>query len=232
MKKLFAILGFLFALFLITNNLEADAYQIQADIKTKRIPAGTKLELEMANSVLSESLSQGDMFSAYLTRDVRTVSTMILPRGTIVRGNVSKVTESKRPYRSAVLYLNFDHVVAPNGQQLPIKAGLCEDFNLTDNGGIKGGGNYGTKVKKNWSKSGAIIKKSTKWGITSGEDLFKGGKYLVTPFAAIGGTIAGAGYFVGVSVADLFKKGEDVYIQKGEVFNILLLEALDVPVSE
>ena len=232
MKKLFAILGFLFALFLITNNLEADAYQIQADIKTKRIPAGTKLELEMANSVLSESLSQGDMFSAYLTRDVRTVSTMILPRGTIVRGNVSKVTESKRPYRSAVLYLNFDHVVAPNGQQLPIKAGLCEDFNLTDNGGIKGGGNYGTKVKKNWSKSGAIIKKSTKWGITSGEDLFKGGKYLVTPFAAIGGTIAGAGYFVGVSVADLFKKGEDVYIQKGQVFNIVLLEALDVPVSE
>ena len=232
MKKLFAILGFLFALFLITNNLEADAYQIQADIKTKRIAAGTKLELEMANSVLSESLSQGDMFSAYLTRDVRTVSTMILPRGTIVRGNVSKVTESKRPYRSAVLYLNFDHVVAPNGQQLPIKAGLCEDFNLTDNGGIKGGGNYGTKVKKNWSKSGAIIKKSTKWGITSGEDLFKGGKYLVTPFAAIGGTIAGAGYFVGVSVADLFKKGEDVYIQKGQVFNILLLEALDVPVSE
>ena len=232
MKKLFAILGFLFALFLITNNLEADAYQIQADIKTKRIPAGTKLELEMANSVLSESLSQGDMFSAYLTRDVRTVSTMILPRGTIVRGNVSKVTESKRPYRSAVLYLNFDHVVAPNGQQLPIKAGLCEDFNLTDNGGIKGGGNYGTKVKKNWSKSGAIIKKSTKWGITSGEDLFKGGKYLVTPFAAIGGTIAGAGYFVGVSVADLFKKGEDVYIQKGQVFNILMLEALDVPVSE
>ena len=232
MKKLFAILGFLFALFLITNNLEADAYQIQADIKTKRIPAGTKLELEMANSVLSESLSQGDMFSAYLTRDVRTVSTMILPRGTIVRGNVSKVTESKRPYRSGVLYLNFDHVVAPNGQQLPIKAGLCEDFNLTDNGGIKGGGNYGTKVKKNWSKSGAIIKKSTKWGITSGEDLFKGGKYLVTPFAAIGGTIAGAGYFVGVSVADLFKKGEDVYIQKGQVFNILLLEALDVPVSE
>ena len=232
MKKLFAILGFLFALFLITNNLEADAYQIQADIKTKRIPAGTKLELEMANSVLSESLSQGDMFSAYLTRDVRTVSTMILPRGTIVRGNVSKVTESKRPYRSAVLYLNFDHVVAPNGQQLPIKAGLCEDFNLTDNGGIKGGGNYGTKVKKNWSKSGAIIKKSTKWGITSGEDLFKGGKYLVTPFAAIGGTIAGAGYFVGVSVADLFKKGEDVYIQKGQVFNILLIEALGVPVSE
>ena len=176
----------MFALFLITNNLEADAYQIQADIKTKRIPAGTKLELEMANSVLSESLSQGDMFSAYLTRDVRTVSTMILPRGTIVRGNVSKVTESKRPYRSAVLYLNFDHVVAPNGQQLPIKAGLCEDFNLTDNGGIKGGGNYGTKVKKNWSKSGAIIKKSTKWGITSGEDLFKGGKYLVTPCAANG----------------------------------------------
>ena len=232
MKKILAVFSILFALFLMTNNLEANAYQIQADVTTKRIPAGTKLELEMANSVLSESLNPGDMFSAYLTRDVRTVSTMILPRGTIVRGNVAKVEDSKRLYRSAILYLNFDHVVAPNGQQLPIKAGLCEDFNLTDNGGIKGGGNYGTKIKKNWSKSGSIIKKSTRCGIISCVDLFTGGKYLVTPFAAIGGTIAGAGYFVGVSVADLFKKGNDVYIQKGQVFNILLLEPLDVPVSE
>ena len=211
---------------------EAFAYQITADVKTKRIPLGTKLELEMAHNVSLDSANTGDMFSAYLTRDVRTPTTMILPRGTVVRGNIAKVVEPKRLSRSGVLYLNFDHVVAPNGSQLPIKAGLCEDFNLDDNGGIKGGGNYGAAVKENWSNSGAIIKKSTKWGITSGEDLFKGGKYLVTPFAAVGGTVAGAGYFVGTTVADLFHKGKGVDLTKGQVFNILLLESLDVPVSE
>ncbi len=231
MKKFLLMFGVMLTLALFSVN-ETFAYQITADAKTKRIPLGTKLELEMAQNVLSGSVNSGDMFSAYLTRDVRTQTTMILPRGTVVRGNIANVTESKRLSRSGVLYLSFDHVVAPNGSQLPIKAGLCEDFDLDDNGGIKGGGGYGTAVKENWSKSGSIITKSTKWGISSGEDLFTGGKYLVTPFAAIGGTIAGAGYFVGTSVADLFHKGDDVCIKKGQVFNILLLESLDVPVSE
>lgn len=230
MKKISVILGIILCLFAF--NLKANAYQITADVKTKRIPMGTKLELEMANAVLSDNLNAGDMFTAYLTRDVRTQTTMILPRGTVVRGNIAKITDPKMLSRSAILYLNFDHVVAPNGSQLPIKAGLAGNFELDDNGGIKGGGNYGTAIKENWSKSGSIIKKSTQWGITSGEDLFKGGKFLVTPFSAIGGTVAGAGYFVGTSVADLFKKGNQVYIKKGEVFNILLLEPLDVPVSE
>lgn len=230
MKKFLSLLGIVFCF--VAFNLKVDAYQITADVKTKRIPMGTKLELEMANAVLSNNVTAGDMFTAYLTRDVRTQTTMILPRGTVVRGNISKVTDPKMLSRSAILYLNFDHVVAPNGAQLPISAGLAGNYELDDNGGIKAGGNYGTAVKENWSKSGSIIKKATKWGITSGEDLFKGGKYLVTPFSAIGGSIAGAGYFVGTSVADLFKKGNQVYIKKGEVFNILLLEPLDVPVSE
>lgn len=231
MKKFLTILGALITLAIFAVQ-EANAYQINANAKTKRIPMGTKLELEMANNVLSNGASEGDMFSAYLTRDVRTKTTMILPRGTVVRGNIKSVVEPKRLYRSGTLYLNFDHIVAPNGAQLPITAGLCDTFNIDDKGGIKAGGNYGTKVKQNWSKSGAIIKKSTNWGLKSGEYLFKGGKYLVTPFSAVGGAIAGAGYFVGNSVADVFKKGNQVYIPKGQVFNILLIEALDVPVSE
>ncbi|MCD8024984.1 MAG: hypothetical protein LUE64_05570 [Candidatus Gastranaerophilales bacterium] len=227
MKKFLLLFAMLFIL-----GLRADAYQITTNAQTKRIPMGTKLELETASAISSQNVNQGDMFNAYLTRDVRTQTTMILPRGTVVRGNISGVTAPKMLSRSAVLYLNFDHVVAPNGSQLPISAGLCDNFELDDNGGIKGGGNYAASAKKNWSKSGDIIVKSTKWGISSGEDLFTGGKYLVTPFSAIGGTIAGAGYFVGMSIGDLFKKGNSVFIKKGEVFNIVLIESLDVPVSE
>lgn len=231
MKKFLAIFTALLCLGLIST-IKADAYQISADVKTKRIPMGTRLELEMINPVSTSAMGQGDMFTAYLTRDVRTKTTMILPRGTVVRGNILNVIDPKRLSKAATLYLNFDHVVAPNGAQLPIVAGLCENFNLDEKGGIKGKGNYGSAVKENWSESGSIIKKSTNWGITSGEDLFHGGKYLVTPFAAIGGTVAGAGYFVGTTIADLFKKGNPVEIQKGQVFNILLLEPLDVPVTE
>jgi len=216
--------------FLFTSG--AYAYQVSADAKTKRIPMGTKLELEMANDVVSDNVTEGDMFTAYLTRDVRTQTTMILPRGTIVRGNVVKINKQKMLSRPATLYLTFDHVVAPNGSQIPIKAGIADKYTLDEKGGIKALGGYGTEVKGNLKESGNIIKKSTKWGIKSGDDWFKGGRFLVTPFSAVGGTIAGAGYFVGTSVYDLFKKGDAVIIKKGEIFNILVLEPLDVPVSE
>ncbi len=230
MKKILTVLGAILCIFLF--NMKAEAYQVSANVKTKRIPIGTKLELEMANPILSQNIAQGDMFTTYLTRDVRTTSAIILPKGTPIRGTIGTLIEPKMLRRPATVYLNFDHVVAPNGQQIPISAGLCEDFNLDSKGGIVGLGNYKTYVKGNWTKSGDIIKKTTKWGITSGEDLFKGGKYLVTPFAAIGGSVAGAGYLVGTTVADLFKKGNEVYIKKGQIFNILVLEPLDIPVSE
>ncbi len=228
MKKIILSLA-LFLLFVCSN---ADAYQIEAAAKTKRIPMGTKIELETAHKIESDKVNTGDMFSSYLTRDVRTQTTMILPRGTVVRGSVLRVKSPSLPSKSGILYLNFDHVVAPNGSQLPISAGIAGSFNLDMDGGIKGGENYGGKVKQNWSKAGSIVKNSTQWGIKSGDDWFKGGKYIVTPFSATGGAIAGAGYFAGVSIIDLFRKGNNVDIEKGTVFELMLLEPLDVPVSE
>ena len=228
MKKLFALFGILICF----TAIKAMAYEISADAQTKRIPAGTKLEVEMAKELSSIGAYAGDSFGAYLTRDVRTQTTMILPRGTIVRGNISRVEEPKRPYKAGILYLTFDHIVAPNGAQLPIQAGVSGLLMLDEAGGVKGGVNYGGKLKQNASKSGAIIKKAVRWGIDSGEDWFHGGKYLVTPFSAVAGSFAGGGYLVGMSIADLFKKGCAVDINKGTVFEITLLQPLDVPVSE
>lgn len=230
MKKILFMLALLFA-FLGANTANAEGYKIQADLTTKRLSGGTTLELQMANDVTTQSAAAGDMFSAYLINDIPQGS-VILPRGTVIRGNVEKVTPAKRLHRAAILKLNFDHIVAPNGAQLPIKAGLSGNYVFDSTGGIVGGVNYGGKVKQNAQKSGSIIKNSVDWGIQSGNEWFKGGKYLVTPFSTIGGVIGGACYLVGESVIDLFKKGDNVLIKRGEIFNILLIEPLDVPVSE
>lgn len=228
MKKINIILMAL--LFVLSVYQSVEAYQIKADAKTKRIPMGTKLELEAANTVTTENLNKGDMFSAYLTKDIYVDGSIIMPRGTVIRGNASDVLQAKRPSKSAVLYLNFDHIVAPNGKQIPLRAGISSSFKLTKDGGIDGGGNYGTALAENWHKSGNIITRTTKWGVKSGEELFTGGKYLITPFAAIGGTVAGAGYLVGDSIIDLFRKGKNVIIKKGQEFDALLLEPIDVPI--
>lgn len=231
MKKniMAGILALVLALFGAYGIQSADAYQIKADAETKRVPMGTKLELEAANTITTETLNAGDMFSAYLTKDIIKEGSVVLPKGTIIRGNSAKIVEPKMLSRSAVLYLNFDHIVAPNGKQIPLKAGISSYMKLTQDGGIDGGGGYGEALVENLDKSGNIIKKSTNWGLKSGEELFKGGKYLVTPIAAVGGTIAGVGYLVGDSVIDLFRKGKNVIILKGQKLEILLLESIDVP---
>ncbi len=227
MKK--NILAGVLTLVLAFFALQADAYQIKADAATKKVPMGTKLELEAANTITTETLNAGDMFSAYLINDIIKDGDVVLPRGTIIRGNSAKVIRPKMLSRSAVLYLNFDHIVAPNGKQIPLKAGISSYLKLTQDGGIDGGGGYGDALVENLDKSGEIIKKSATWGVKSGEELFTGGKYLVTPIAAVGGTIAGVGYLVGDSVMDLFRKGKNVIILKGQKFEILLLESIDVP---
>lgn len=227
MKKLIITLAVI--LFTAFYTQDVFAYQIKADAQTKRIPVGTKLELEAANTVTTETLNSRDMFSAYLTKDVIVDGSVVLPRGTIIRGNSADIIKPRRLSRAAVLYLNFDHIVAPNGRQIPLKAGISSSLKLTQDGGVDGGGNYGTALSENLDKSGEIIKKSTKWGLKSGEELFTGGKYLVTPIAAVGGTVAGAGYLIGDSIIDLFRKGKDVIILKGQKFGIMLLEPLDVP---
>ncbi len=227
MKK--NIMAGVLALVLAFFALQANAYQIKADAQTKKVPMGTKLELEAANTITTETLNAGDMFSAYLINDIIKDGDVVLPRGTIIRGNSAKVIRPKMLSRSAVLYLNFDHIVAPNGKQIPLKAGISSYLKLTQDGGIDGGGGYGDALAENLDKSGEIIKKSATWGVKSGEELFTGGKYLVTPIAAVGGTIAGVGYLVGDSVMDLFRKGKNVIILKGQRFEILLLESIDVP---
>lgn len=231
MKKnmLRGVLTLALALFAALSIQIADAYQIKADAQTKKVPMGTKLELEAANTITTETLNAGDMFSAYLTKDIIKDGDVVLPRGTIIRGNSAKVTKPKMLSRSAVLYLNFDHIVAPNGKQIPLRAGISSALKLTQDGGIDGGGGYGEALVENLDKSGDIIKKSASWGVKSGEELFTGGKYLVTPIAAVGGTIAGVGYLVGDSVMDLFRKGKNVIILKGQRFEILLLDSIDVP---
>ncbi len=227
MKKLLSVLTLI--LILMSYGVSF-AYQMQGNARTHRIPRGQKLELRMIDPITTQNIQEGDIFTASLTQDIVINGEIVLPLGSLVRGTIGQVIPTRRLSRSAVLYLSFDHVVDPSGQQLPIKAGVCSDFIILPDGSITGGGNYGEALKENWSNTVNIVKKSTNWGVVSGEKLFEGGKYLVTPFAAIGGVFGGVVYYVGDAIVDLFKKGDDIVINQGATFSILLLDNLDIPI--
>ena len=116
-NKLFAII--LAILFTAQMTLAAP---FSGNAKTKRIPAGTILELKMLNTVDTSVSTAGSDFSAMLITDQKADDNddVILPMGSVVRGSVKAIKPARRLSKGAVLYLDFDHVVTPNGRQIPL----------------------------------------------------------------------------------------------------------------
>ena len=220
-KILLLILG----LFLTTQL--AIGAPFSANAKTKRIPAGTTLTLKMLNLIDTSYNRTGTGFSAMLVTDQKTGDDVILPMGSIVRGEVKGIIPAKRLSKGSILYIDFDHVVTPNGRQIPLSLSVVGRTDTTPDGGITTTKGYFDAWKQTCSKSAEITKKSVEWG----EDVTDNGfKYVIIPISAIGGAFGTAGYFVYDSIADLIRKGKDVKLYKDEILNVILTEPVDVPV--
>ena len=223
----FKLLSIILSLFLFAQT--AISAPFNANAKTKRIPAGTEFALQLLNPVTSTT-AEGTEFSAILVTDQKEDNDVILPSGSLVRGTVKKIVASKRMSKGAVVYLDFDHVVTPNGRQLPLSLSVIGRSDMTYDGGITTTKGYSDAVKQNWAQTKKIAKKSMDWGKESG-DFWNGyGKILTVPAGAIGAGFGGGGYFVGDSVADLIRKGAEVKIEKGTNLRVILVDPIDVPV--
>lgn len=198
---------------------------MKADIQAISIPAGTTMNLELMEPVSTKIGNVGDEFSAMLKEDKIVNGKIALPAGSIIRGTISKITPAKRLSRSAILYLNFDHVVTPTGRQIPLNAGLYNYTEITLDGGIYQNGNYGYALKRNWNNTKEIFNNTIKWGKGTGDNM----QYLCVPIGAVGGVIGGGAYYIGMDVADLFRKGNDVTLQQGKSFDVMLTQPIDIP---
>ena len=201
----------------------------KADAKTKRIPAGTTFQLEFLQPVSTYSGGTGDSFVATLRNEQASGTSVILPAGTVVRGSINNVKTAKRFSRGAKLYLDFDHVVTPTGRQIPLDMAVAQFDRIYYDGGLYKNLGYGEAVQANYDKAVEITKNAVEYGKKAGESA-PGIQYLTTPLCAIGGFFGGAGYFIGDSVADMFRKGQDVYINTGDIMNVKLVNPIDIPV--
>lgn len=226
--KRYIVSGLLLLSLLGFNNAANSAINnktLKTDVQAIRIPAGTVLNLELIEPISTRTGSVGDEFSAMIKNDKVVNGKIVLPAGSIIRGTINKITPSKRLSRSAVVYFNFDHVVTPTGRQIPLNAGLYDFQELTIDGGVYNGGNYGYALQQNWKTTKRILAKTIDWGKGTGDNM----QYVCVPLGAIGGVFGGAGYYVGMAVADLYNKGNDVNWNNGKQFEIMLVQPLDIP---
>ncbi len=226
MRKLFSFL--VMALFLTQAVVAAP---FNANAKTKRIPAGTKFELKLMNTVSTATNVEGQEFQAVLMTDQFQDNDVILPMGSLIRGSIKKIEPAKKLSRGAILYLDFDHIVTPNGRQIPLSLSITGRADMTYDGGIAASQGYKQAIVENWNKTVDITKNATEWGNETFED-FAGGwfRILTVPVCAIGGGIAGGAYSVGADIYALFANGKDVNLKPNEILNVILVEPIDIPV--
>lgn len=202
-----------------------------ANAKTKRVPAGTKLSMKLLSPVSTDANMEGADFTAMLLTDQSSDNDVILPMGSVVRGTIRKIVPAKRMSKGAVLYMDFDHIVTPNGRQLPLSLNIVGRQDLTYDGGITTSRGYKDAFKLTCKKSGQIAKDSTHWGFDVGEDYWNGYMQILTvPVGIIGAGAGSAGYFIYDSVADMIRKGKDVRLNAGEELHVILIDPIDVPV--
>ena len=220
----------IFIIFFMTNL--AFAAVLKSNAITKRIPAGTKFTIQLLEPISTKSNKQGDFFSAILVDDEKTPTNVVLPAGSMIRGSIAKIIPSKRLSRGAILYIDFDHIVTPNGRQLPLEMIISGKVNMKYDGGVYLNKGYGEALQKNWDKAVDITANSTDYGLDIGEvgpaNLMR---VITVPICALGGAIGGGAYFMGDSVIDLFRKGQNIEFNQGETLTVILTQPIDVPIN-
>ena len=220
-------LTIILSLFLLVQTASAAPFNAKA--KTKRIPAGTKFSLELLNPVSTSANVAGNEFTAIMITDQTADSDVILPMGSLVRGSIKKIEPAKRMSKGAVLYLDFDHVVTPNGRQLPLSLSIVGRTDMTYDGGITTTRGYKDALVENWHNTVDITKNATEWGGDVFDDIIVADQ-LMTGVGAIGGAIGGGAYYIYDGIADMIRKGKNVNLNKGDVVNVILVAPVDVPV--
>jgi hypothetical protein len=187
--------------------IEAVESRAEPRVAWVTLPAATPLEVEITETLSSETSLVGDPVGAVVVRDVIREGRVVVPAGSRVFGTVTEVVAQKKIGGQARLALDFDRLETPSNQQLTIRAFLDEE------------------ARSQKKKDAATIGGSAAGGALLGRILSDDNKTR--------GTLLGAavGAAVGTVVASN-NAADTVLIEAGTVAELRLDTSVDVAVNE
>jgi Ca-activated chloride channel homolog len=183
------------------------------------IPAGHKFILELQTPLHTNGTKKGDKVEFRVAGDVVVADKILIPNRSIARGNIIKVKRAGRMGDRAELQLRFDEVQLNDGMVLPLRATITRvGFNPVDQKSgedpkLKGDAGPGADAKAAASAGaqGAII------GVLTGG-----------PKGAMYGAGIGA---AAVLISSALKRGPDLDLPRGTMFEASFDKALEVPAA-
>lgn len=193
---------------------------------SSKVPAGTYLTIAFNNQMDARITEAGEPFTATLTEDflhnAGGYERVILPKGSIIRGRVSKINRPSFFSRGGAIYLDFDHVVLPSGELLPLDLNLSTTNTIVNkNGALYADPGIPAKLQKSVGRGVDTFENVVDMGFDVGRKAADGlGSIVTVPIAVAGGAVAGTLVTTGNAAVSVFGKGETVIINPGDTATI------------
>lgn len=189
--------------------------QAAVEQKVYTVTAGTKVPLQLLNSISTKSAAVGDRVYLQTNFPVLSDGRIVIPPGSYVTGTVTQVKRAGRVKGRAELYVRFDSLTLANGVTRDFRAAL----------GNVDGSNPGKvdrtegKVEGDGSKSSDAMKvgEAAGWGAMVG-----GVASRSTTGTGIGAAAGAAAGLAGI----LMSRGQDAIIERGSTIEMVLDRSL------
>jgi hypothetical protein len=206
-------LGLVSALAFSSPSLGASESQSGGEIS---LPEGTSIKLQLNNDLSTRLNSEGDNFTANVIAPLYFADRLVIPKGSIVTGSVSRVIRPGRLKGKAVMNLLFSSIQIPGRGELAIVASLAR----VDQEGNAGVGTEGTV--RGEGSTGADAARILKPGLAGAGigGLAGGGR----------GAAIGSGVGTVIGLATVFStRGKDLQMRRGSTLDISLDRPLVIP---
>ncbi len=183
------------------------------------LPEKTRIALQLNHNLSTKVNSEGDTFTAYVTVPILIEGQIVIPKGSIVTGSISRILRPGRFKGKAVMNLLFQTITIPGRGQFSISASLA---------GVNSQGH------------GTVKSEGTVEGERSGANDI--GRVLVPGIAGAGigalaggvkGSAIGAGVGTAIGMAGVFAtRGKEIELRRGSMMELLLDQPLTIPQEE
>jgi len=182
-----------------------------AEERVYTVPEGTKIPLQLINSVSTKTAAIGDRVYLQTAFPVLSGGRIVIPPGSYVTGTVTQVKRGGRVKGRAELYVRFDALTLPNGVTRDFRAAV-HTLDASNPGRVD---RTEGKVEGETNKSGDAVKvgEAAGWGTMVGGVATRTGKG-----AGIGAAAGAAAGLVGV----MLTRGPDAILERGSTVEMIL----------
>jgi hypothetical protein len=179
-----------------------------------QLPTGTAMHIRMHDEITTETTQPGTRFTAELTEEIVNEGRVVMPIGSTVEGRITQVRGGKRIHGTALIHLQAETIVLPDGTRMPLRAVVIDTDQYAN-----------TRI----DEEGNILRKDHVGATLAAMSLTTGGAAAAGGVVGgVPGALIGAGVGAGLSTAWWLKQDRQTHLPQGTIVVLSLTEPMDI----